>query len=136
VTRFLSLREILTLHERIAAGSGGGIGVRDLGLLESAIAQPRQSFDGQDLYPSIIDKAVALGFSLISNHPFVDGNKRVGHAALEVFLVLNGYELEASVDEQERIILAVAAGEMSRDEFSAWVEHHVVEMTSNRQTLS
>jgi death-on-curing protein len=60
----------------------------------------------------------------------------VGHAALEVFLVLNGYELEASVDEQERIILAVAAGEMSRDEFSAWVEHHVVEMTSNRQTLS
>ncbi|MCR9095718.1 MAG: type II toxin-antitoxin system death-on-curing family toxin [bacterium] len=134
MTRYLSLREILTLHERIAAGSGGGIGVRDLGLLESAIAQPRQSFDGQDLYPSILDKAVALGFSLVSNHPFVDGNKRVGHAALEVFLVLNGHELEASVDEQERIILAVAAGEMSRDDFSAWAERHVVEMTSDGET--
>ena len=74
MTRYLSLREILTLHERIAAGSGGGVGVRDLGLLESAIAQPRQSFGGADLHPSIIDKAAALGFSLISNHPFVDGN--------------------------------------------------------------
>lgn len=72
MTRYLSLREILTLHERIAASSGGGIGVRDLGLLESAIAQPRQSFDGSDLYPSILDKAVALGFSLISNHPFIE----------------------------------------------------------------
>lgn len=131
MTRYLSLREILTLHERIAASSRGGIGVRDLGLLESAIAQPRQSFDGSDLYPSILDKAVALGFSLISNHPFVDGNKRVGHAALEVFLMLNGYELEASVDEQERIILAVAAGDMSREEFSAWVNRHAVEMAAD-----
>jgi death on curing protein len=82
VIRFLSLREILILHERVAAVSGGGVGVRDLGLLESASAQPRQTFDGTDLYPSIVEKAVALGFSLISNHPFVDGNKRVGHAAL------------------------------------------------------
>ncbi len=134
MTRYLSLREILTLHERIAASSGGGIGVRDLGLLESAIAQPRQSFDGADLYPSILDKAAALGFSLVSNHPFVDGNKRVGHAALEVFLMLNGYELEASVDEQERIILAVAAGDMSREEFSAWVNRHAVEMAADRRT--
>ena len=134
MTRTLSLREILTLHERIAASSGGGIGVRDLGLLESAIAQPRQSFDGADLYPSILDKAAALGFSLVSNHPFVDGNKRVGHAALEVFLMLNGYELEASVDEQERIILAVAAGDMSREEFSVWVERHAVEIAADRRT--
>ena len=134
MTRYLSLREILTLHERIAASSGGGIGVRDLGLLESAIAQPRQSFDGADLYPSILDKASALGFSLVSNHPFVDGNKRVGHAALEVFLMLNGYELEASVDEQERIILAVAAGDMSREEFSAWVNRHAVERAADRRT--
>jgi death on curing protein len=127
VTRWLSLREILTLHERIAAGSGGGVGVRDLGLLEYAIAQPRQSFDGADLHPSIIDKAAALGFSLISNHPFVDGNKRVGHAALEVFLMLNGYELNASVDSQERVILAVAAGRLTREEFRRWLADHVIE---------
>ncbi len=103
-------------------------------MLESAIAQPRQSFDRADLYPSIIDKAVALGFSLISNHPFIDGNERVGHAALEVFLILNGYEIEASVDEQERVVLAVAAGEMTREEFSAWVNGHVLELLVDRGT--
>ena len=103
--RYLSLREVLVLHERVAAVSGGGVGVRDLGLLESAVAQPRQTFGGADLYPSIVEKAVALGFSLISNHPFVDGNKRVGHAALEVFLLLNGFELDAPV-EHVRVLRA------------------------------
>ena len=73
------------------------------------MAQPRQSFDGADLYPSIPEKAAALGFSLISNHPFIDGNKRVGHAAIEIFLILNGHELHADVDEQERLVLGVAA---------------------------
>ncbi|MCG8592722.1 MAG: type II toxin-antitoxin system death-on-curing family toxin [Proteobacteria bacterium] len=125
MTRFLSLREVLLLHERIAAQSGGGIGVRDLGLLESALAQPRQSFGGADLYPTIPEKAVALGFSLISNHPFVDGNKRVGHAALEIFLFLNGFELRADVDDQERVVLAVAAGAMGRDDLLHWVRRHI-----------
>ncbi len=76
------------------------------------------TFGGQDLYPTIADKAAALGHSLIQNHPFVDGNKRVGHAAMEVFLVLNGYEISASVDEQEEIILSVASGQMSRAELA------------------
>ncbi len=101
--------------------------MRDLGLLESAIAQPRQTFDGVDLHLSVIEKAVAQGFSLISNHPFVDGNKSIGHAALEVFLVLNGFEIEAPVDEQEHVILAVAAGDMTREEFAHWVDDHVHE---------
>ena len=70
---------------------------------------------------------MALGFSLISNHPFVDGNKRIGHAALEVFLLLNGYQLDSSVDEQERVVLAVAADDMTREEFKRWVEENVVE---------
>ncbi len=127
--RYLSLREVLVLHERVAAVSGGGVGVRDLGLLESAVAQPRQTFGGADLYPSIVEKAVALGFSLISNHPFVDGNKRVGHAALEVFLLLNGFELDAPVDDQERIVLGVASGEMTREEFARWVDAHACDAT-------
>ncbi len=125
MTRYLTLNEILTLHERIAADSGGGIGVRDLGLLESAIAQPKQSFGGSDLYPQIHQKAATLGFSLISNHPFVDGNKRVGHAALETFLILNGRELVGEMGEHERIVLAVASGELSREEFTEWVRQHV-----------
>ena len=127
--RYLSLREVLVLHERVAAVSGGGVGVRDLGLLDSAVAQPRQTFGGADLYPSIVEKAVALGFSLISNHPFVDGNKRVGHAALEVFLLLNGFELDAPVDDQERIVLGVASGEMTREEFARWVDAHACDAT-------
>lgn len=75
----------------------------------------------------MVEKASALGFSIIKNHPFVDGNKRTGHAAMETFLVLNGYEIEATVDEQERIILQVAAGELGRDEFTDWLRSHVVE---------
>ena len=127
MTRYLTLNEILTLHERIAADSGGGIGVRDLGLLESAIAQPKQSFGGSELYPEIHQKAAALGFSLISNHPFVDGNKRVGHAALETFLILNGWELVAEMVEHERTVLAVASGDLNREEFTEWVRGHVEE---------
>ena len=122
--RYLSLREVLVLHERIAAQSGGGLGVRDLGLLESAIALPRQAFGDQDLYPTVADKAAALGFSIVSNHPFVDGNKRVGHAAMEIFLVLNGYELVAKVAEQEAVILRLAAGELERAGFTEWVGSH------------
>jgi death-on-curing protein len=107
--------------------SGGSVGIHDLGALESALAQPRVTFGGEELYPAVIEKASALGFSIIKNHPFVDGNKRTGHAAMETFLVLNGYEIEATVDEQERIILQVAAGELGRDEFTDWLRSHVVE---------
>ena len=103
---------------------GGASGIRDLGALESALAQPRQSFAGQDLYPDITSKATALCFSLVLNHPFIDGNKRIGHAAMETFLIVNGYEIRASVDEQERIMLDLAAGNLSRDIFAEWVKQH------------
>lgn len=124
--RYLSLDEILELHRLALKQSGGLAGVRDLGALDSAEAQPYMTFGGEDLYPTLGQKASALAYSLIQNHPFVDGNKRVGHAAMETFLVLNGHELAASVDEQERLILGVAAGTVSRDEFTAWVDSHLV----------
>ena len=89
------------------------------------MAQPRMTFGGKDLYPSVVEKAVALCFSLVSNHPFVDGNKRVGHAAMETFLVLNGIEIEASTDEQERILLSLAAGQLDREDFVEWLREHV-----------
>ena len=94
-------------------------------MLDSAAAQPRMTFGGQDLYPSLEEKASAIAFSLIRNHPFIDGNKRVGHAAMETFLVLNGYELDAGSEEQEQVFIAVAAGQMGREEFSRWVQAHV-----------
>ena len=126
MTRYLSLAEVLTLHRRVIAETGGSEGLRDLGLLESALGQPRQTFGGDDLYPTLAAKATALGFSLIKNHPFVDGNKRVGHAALEAMLMLNGMELSASVDDAELEVLAVAAGERAREEFQSWVEARLV----------
>ena len=120
--RYLTLLEVLELHRQIIEQSGGALGIRDLGLLESAIAQPLMTFGGEDLYSSVIEKAVAIGFSIMMNHPFVDGNKRTGHAAMEVFLILNGMEISASVDEQEQIILAVASGKIERETFVGWLE--------------
>ncbi len=76
--RFPTLIEVLELHRRVIEQSGGAFGIRDVGLLESAIAQPRMTFGGKDLYPSLLEKAAALGFSIIMNHPFVDGNTRTG----------------------------------------------------------
>lgn len=128
--RYLSLAEVLRLHVRIIAGTGGAEGLRDLGLLESSLAQPRQTFDGVELYISLVDKAAAVGFSPIKNHPFVDGNKRIGHAVVEAMLMLNGFELSAGVDESEAEILAVAAGERSGEEFRAWIEANLVRLGS------
>ncbi len=125
MTRYLSLAEVLKLHGLIIAESGGSTGLRDLGMLESALGQPRQTFGGENLYPSLPSKAAALGYFLIMNHPFIDGNKRIGHAAAEAVLMLNGLELTAGVDEAEAEILAVAAGRRTREEFQEWVEKHV-----------
>jgi death-on-curing protein len=95
--RYLTLNEVLALHGQVMAQSAGAVGILNLPLLESALAQPRMTFGGDDLYPTLVEKAAALGYSLIKNHPFVDGNKRTGHAAMEVFLVLNGLEIQAAV---------------------------------------
>ncbi|MDP2862637.1 MAG: type II toxin-antitoxin system death-on-curing family toxin [Desulfobacterales bacterium] len=127
--RHLSLREILELHDRIIEVSGGARGIRDMHTLESAINQPRTTFDRTDLYPDILAKAAALCFFIVMNHPFIDGNKRVGHAAMETFLILNGFEIEASVDEQERIILDLANGKLGREEFTAWLNNHIINIT-------
>ena len=113
--RYLSLLEIFELHEAIIAKTGGSRGLRDIGALEAAVNQPRLTFNQKDLYDNIISKAAALCYSLIMNHPFVDGNKRVGHAAMEIFFMLNGYEIDAKVQEQEKIILDLAVGKMSRE---------------------
>ena len=126
--RYLTLSELLTLHGELLASSGGAAGVRDLGRVRAALAQPMVTFDGVELYPSLVAKAAALGFSLIQGHPFIDGNKRIGHAATEVFLLLNGFEIAAPVDEQETTVLAVAGGAMTREAFTDWLERHVQSM--------
>lgn len=123
---FLTLEKLLELHEGILARSGGSAGVRDMNAIESALAQPEMTFGDDELYPTLEEKAAALGFSLIKNHAFVDGNKRIGHHAMEYFLGLNGFEISDSVDNQEAVILRLAASEMGRDEWVEWVRAHVV----------
>jgi death-on-curing protein len=125
--RYLTLAEVLKLHRQVMEQSGGGLGLRDMGLLESAVNQPRMTFGEQDLYPTLIHKASALCFSIVMNHPFIDGNKRTGQAAMETFLVLNGFEISVSTDEQEPIILNLASGELRRDAFTEWLQQNVKE---------
>ena len=122
--RYLSLGEIVDLHQALLAQTGGATGIRDLGMRESALAQPRATFGGTDLHPTLVQKAAALGFSLTLNHPFVDGNKRVAHAAMEVFLLLNGLDLNATIDEQERLMLDLADGRITREQLILWLENH------------
>lgn len=123
--RYLTLGEVVALHQAVIAATGGADGIRDLSSLESALAQPKATFDTVDLYPTVVEKASALGFGLAMNHPFVDGNKRIAHAAMAVFLDLNGFTIDADVDEQERLMLDLAAGALSRSALTTWLEAHV-----------
>ena len=124
--KYLSVMQVIRIHERVIEVSGGDPAILDLGKLDSAVAQPRMTFGGQALYPTLSEKAVALAFSLTKNHPFQDGNKRTSHAAMEMFLLRNGHEIEAKVDDQEAIFFGVAAGTIGRDEFAEWVKNHIV----------
>ena len=112
------------MHEQLLAQTGGMPGVRDEGLLQSALEAPFQSFGGDDIYPSIQQKAARLGYGLIKNHPFLDGNKRIGTHVMLVFLCLNGIELDYTQKELEDIILSVAASEAGSDDLLRWLLQH------------
>ena len=120
----LTKEQILLLHSDLIFAHGGGDGIRDENLLESAIAAPFQSFGGQSMFPSIQQKAVRLGFGLIMNHPLIDGNKRIGAHAMLTMLAMNGIELEHTQMELYEIILKVAASEATFDELLEWVLDH------------
>lgn len=122
---YLTIEDVLLQHTKVIDRTGGAHGLRDKGALESAVAQPKMTFGGEDLYPGLVEKAAVLGFSLIANHPFLDGNKRIGYVSMEVFLIINGYELLLDIDEHENIILQVASGEMTKDNFTNWVRTKV-----------
>ena len=122
--RRLSQNQVLLLHKELIERFGGADGVRDYGLLSSSINTPFQTFDGDDLYPDILEKAVRLGYGLVANHLFIDGNKRVGTLAMTVFLRLNGITLSYRKQELIDIILNVAAGESSCDDLLRWLRVH------------
>jgi death-on-curing protein len=121
----LSKGQILVLHEQLIEETGGSSGLKDEGLLESALASPFQSFDGKDLFPSVYQKAARLGFVLASNHAFVDGNKRIGAHAMLVFLWLNGVEIEYSQEELIYLFLGIANGEKDYPDVLNWIVSHL-----------
>lgn len=121
---YLYPKQVLYLYQQIIRQSGGTIGLRDEGLLESAVYRPQASFGGRDLYPDLFSKTAALGHSLISNHPFVDGNKRVGFEAMRLMLRLNGYDLRASLGAKFEFVMDVAKGRLSEQAMADWLKQH------------
>ncbi len=119
-----SKEKVLLLHQIIAEATGGSIGVRDEGLLESALESAYASFGGQDFYPSKEEKGARLGYALISNHAFVDGNKRIGVYVMLAFLEMNGIRIRCTDVELVHVGLAVADGSMGYEEVLQWVTEH------------
>ena len=120
----LTKEQVISIHSSLIEATGGTDGVRDIGLLESALETPFQTFDGKDLYPALIQKAARLGYSLVSNHPFVDGNKRIGIHTMLVFLAVNGVEIECTQKELIDIGLSLADGTMDAEKLLIWLSMH------------
>ena len=123
--KVLSKRQILMLHSMLMEQSGGMKGLRDEGLLDSAVNLPLQTFGGQELYPTILEKAARLGYGLIHNHPFVDGNKRIGTHAMLVFLDINNVVVTYEDEDLIATILRVASGDMDDLGLLEWLKGHV-----------
>ena len=122
--KYLYPKTILFLHRQIIERSGGSPGLRDEGLLESAVYRPQASFGGQDLYPDLFGKVAALGHSLVRNHAFVDGNKRVGFEAMRLMLRINGYDLRAGDETKFNFVLDVAKGQLTEQAIADWLKEH------------
>jgi death on curing protein len=129
--KYLSAAQVLFIHARLIAETGGAPGIRDLGLLVAAVARPQATFAGEDLYPDLFTKAAALMDSLTSNHPFVDGNKRVGITATGLFLVLNGRRLTASNATLEQFALLVAQSQLTFSQVASWFQDYSKEFDSD-----
>lgn len=120
----LTKNQVINIHSSLIAATGGLDGVRDDCLLDSALQTPFQTFDGLDLYPALLQKAARLGYSLVNNHPFVDGNKRIGIHTMLVFLMLNGVEIECTQKELIQVGLSLADGSMKYKELLNWLSKH------------
>ena len=120
----LSKRQLIAIHDQIVSATGGTTGVRDEGLLDAAIAAPWQTFGGNELFPSLEKKAARLGYGLVNNHPFIDGNKRIAAVATLEILALNGVNLSYSQSELSDIFLEVATGQSNQGVLLEWIKSH------------
>lgn len=120
----ISFQSAVRLHDRLIEQFGGSNGVRDESLLKSALNRPFATFDGIDLYPSPIEKATALFESLIINHPFMDGNKRIAYALMEILLRLGGLQLTATKEDKYAMVINASTGQIRFDEIKEWLEEN------------
>lgn len=121
----LNKQQVIGLHQRLIDATGGTHGLRDEGILSSSLSNAFVTFDGKDLYPTIIEKAANFCFSLIGNHPFVDGNKRIGIYVLLVFLEVNGVNLYFTQDELVQLGLGIADGSIKQPQIIEWIQNHI-----------
>lgn len=122
----LTKEQVMLLHSQLIEAAGGSDGIRDIGLLESALETPFQSYGGEELYPSIQAKAARLCYGLVKNHAMMDGNKRIGVHAMLVFLAVNGYELNYTQKELSDLILYVADGKRNYEDILQWILEHEI----------
>lgn len=122
---FIPKQIIIYFHEQLTDLYGGALGIRDEGLLDSALEQPKAMFDGSYLHDSLAKMAAAYGFHLCKNHPFIDGNKRVALVAMDTFLQKNGYEISASEKDVYEVMMKLASGEITKVELTGWLEANI-----------
>lgn len=122
--QYLSVEQVLAAHTELIKRYGGSQDVRDRGLLESAVFRPQASAFGQEAYSTLFEKCAVLGYSLIQNHPFLDGNKRTGFAAMHLMLLINGYDLTSTATEEVEMTENVASGKMHESEIALWLKEH------------
>jgi len=121
---YLNINQVLAIHSEVIEQAGGSRGIRDIGLLDSAVARPQATFGGKDLYSDIFSKAACLGHSLIRNHPFVDGNKRTGYMSMRLFLNINGYDIKAPEDEKYKFVIEIAKKERDEKSMAEWLKKY------------
>lgn len=121
---YLNMNQILAIYHEVIEHTGGAKGVRNVRLLESAVARPQATFTKKDLYPDVFSKAAALGHSIISNHPFIDGNKRTGYMSMRLFLNVNGYDMKAPLQEKFEFIMEIAKGMSKEKSIAKWLKEH------------
>jgi death-on-curing protein len=128
-TKFIPEELVLVIHADLLQRYGGQPGVRDRGLLESALAQPRMTAGGKEIHKTVFDKAAAYGFHLCNNHPFIDGNKRVAFVIMDVFLQKNGWEIVSSEEEAYTMMVALASGKLTRAQLASWLKEHTARLS-------
>jgi len=127
--KYLTPQQVLAIHDQMVKRFGGTPGIRDIGLVESAVARPMATFDGVDLYETVFDKAAALLQSLLKNHPFVDGNKRTALSSAGIYLKINGYDLKNYHEEEVDFGVQVDTKQLSIENISAWLKKHSIKNT-------